>query len=279
METDIRVSSTVRGMRPNPVKDRLAAGETVFGTMVFELLSPGLPAMLERAGAEFVFYDMEHSGFSYAEIKNQLALCRGLDLVPLVRPRATTHEHTAQLLDLGAMGMLFQMVETAEQAEQLVALTRYPPTGTRGAMFGGAHDDYGGHTVPEVIEGAHERTLVCALIESARGIANAEEIMAVPGIDVGHLGHGDLSLSLEVPGDTGHPKVQAGIDALLAACDSNGKAAACLAGDAATGIEWARRGFRMISVGYDIGLLTAALAGGIRDITQALEHGGTDAAR
>ena len=120
-------------MRPNPVKERLAAGETVFGTMVFELLAPGLPQMLERAGADFVFYDMEHSGFSYAEVKNQLALCRGVDVVPFVRPRATTHEHTAQLLDLGAMGLLFQMVETPEQAEQLVRLTGYPPAGQRGA--------------------------------------------------------------------------------------------------------------------------------------------------
>jgi len=254
-------------VRPNPVKARLAAGETVFGTMVFELLSPGLPQILEQGGADFVFYDMEHSGFSYAEIKTQLALCRGLNIVPLVRPRATTHEHTAQLLDLGAMGMLFQMVETAEQAEQLVRLTRYPPTGQRGAMFGGAADDYGGHTVPEIIEGAHDRTLVCALIESERGIANADEIMSVPGIDVGHLGHGDLSLSLGVPGQTEHPSMQAGIDALLAACDAHGKAAACLAGDTATGVDWVRRGFRMVSVSYDIGLLAGALRSGIDAIT------------
>ncbi|MBT5757439.1 MAG: aldolase, partial [Acidimicrobiaceae bacterium] len=141
-------------MRPNPVKDRLAAGETLYGTMIFEFLSAGLPQILQGAGADFVFYDMEHSGFSYSEIKHQLALCRGLDIVPLVRPRATTHEHTAQLLDLGAMGMLFQMCETAEQAEQFVRLTKYPPTGQRGAMFGGAHDDYSSSTVPEIIDGA-----------------------------------------------------------------------------------------------------------------------------
>jgi len=213
-----------------------------------------------------VFYDMEHSGFSYAEVKNQLALCRGLDIVPLVRPRATTHEHTAQLLDLGAMGMLFQMCETAEQAEQLVRLTKYPPTGQRGAMFGGAHDDYSTQTVPEIIHGAHDRTMVCVLIESAKGVANAEEIMSVPGVDVAHLGHGDLSLSLEVPGDTGHPTMQAGIDAILNACETHGKAAACLAGDVATGIEWAKRGFRMISYSYDIGLFKSALASGIDQI-------------
>ena len=116
---------------------------------------------------------------------------------------------------------------------------------------------------------------MCALIESERGIANADEIMAVPGIDVGHLGHGDLSLSLGVPGQTEHPRLQAGIDALLAACEANGKAAACLAGDTATGIDWVRRGFRMVSVSYDIGLFTSALRGGIEAITAATEGAST----
>lgn len=258
-------------MRANPVKERLADGDTVFGTMAFEFLSAGLPQILQGAGADFIFYDMEHSGFSYEQVKTQLALCRGLDIVPLVRPRATTHEHVAQLLDLGAMGMLFQMCETAEQAEQFVRLTRYPPDGQRGAMFGGAHDDYSRQTVPQIIEGAHERTMVCVLIESAQGVANAEEIMAVPGVDVAHLGHGDLSLSLEVPGQTGHPSMQAGIDAILAACEQHGKAAACLAGDVATGIEWVKRGFRMISYSYDIGLMQSALTAGIDQIRKGVQ--------
>ncbi len=262
-------------MRPNPLKQRLAAGETLYGTMVFEFLSAGLPEVLRQAGASFVFYDMEHSGFSMNEIKTQLALCRGLDLVPLVRPPDTTYQYTARLLDLGAMGLLFQQCETAEQAAEFVRWTRYPPEGQRGAMFGGAHDDYSSASVPEIIAGAHDRTMVCVLIESAKGLANAEEIMSVPGVDAAHLGHGDLSLSLEVPGDTGHPLMQDGIDRLLAACAQHNKPAACLAGDVATGIDWVRRGFQMISYSYDIGLMKSALASGIAAIEHcaASQHG------
>lgn len=253
-------------VRPNPVKERLAAGETLYGTMVFELLSAGLPQILQKGGASFVFYDMEHSGFSVGEMKTQLALCRGLDIVPLVRPPDTTYQYTARLLDLGAMGVLFQMCETAEQAEEFVRWTRYPPSGRRGAMFGGAHDDYGALPVPEIIDGADNRTMVCVLIETERGLANVEEIMSVPGVDVAHLGHGDLSLSLDVPGDTSHPTMQAGIDRILAACENHGKAAACLAADVETGIDWVRRGFRMVSYSYDIGLLKSALSEGIEQI-------------
>jgi len=253
-------------MRPNPVKDALVGGGTAFGTMIFEFASPGLPQILANAGAQFVFYDMEHSGFTMAEIKTQLALCRGLGLVPLVRPPDTTYQYAARLLDLGAMGLLFQMCETAEQAEELVRWTRYPPEGRRGAMFGGAHDDYRAPDVPEIIAGAHDRTMVCVLIETAQGVANAEEIMSVPGVDVAHLGHGDLSLSLGVPGQTDHPDMQAGIDAILGACEQHGKAAACLAGSVEIGRDWMARGFRMISYSYDIGLMTSALATGLSQL-------------
>ena len=262
-------------MRSNLVKERLAGGETLYGTMVFEFLSAGLPQILRNAGADFVFNDMEHSGFTVDQLKTQFALCRGLGLEPLVRPPATTYADAALLADLGAMGFLFQMCETPEQAEEFVSWTRYPPLGRRGAMFGGAHDDYlgadGTLTVPEIIERVHERTMVCVLIESAKGVANVEEIMSVPGVDVAHLGHGDLSLSLGVPGDTAHPAMQRSIDSILDACDKHGKAAACLAGNVDNGVEWVRRGFRMVSYSFDIGLLGGALAQGIRGVRQGVQ--------
>lgn len=254
-------------MRENPVKARLANGETVFGTMVFEFLSPGLPAILAEAGAAFAFYDMEHSGFSVEDMKTQFALCRGLDLVPLVRPPGKSYQYTARLLDLGAMGLVYQMVESVEEAEELVRWNRYPPAGVRGAMFGGAHDDYVAGSVPEVIAGAHERTLVCVLIETAKGLENADEIAAVPGVDVVHLGQSDLSLSLGVPGNIGHPQVQAGIDRILQACERNGRTPGCVAMDVAQAREWMARGFRMVSYSYDIALLGGALKAGIQALS------------
>ena len=109
------------------------------------------------------------------------------------------------------------------------------------------------------------------LIESKKGVANAEEIMAVPGVDVAHLGHGDLSLSLEVPGQSSHPDMVAAIDTILEACESNGKAAACLAADIETGKDWIGRGFRMISYSYDIGLFMGALGQGLDQLRRSTD--------
>ena len=99
-------------MRDNPVKRRLAAGETVFGTMIFELVSPGLPAILSASGAEFALYDMEHSGISMEEMKRQFSYARGLPLTPIVRPPAKQYQFVSRLLDLGAMGVMAPMVES-----------------------------------------------------------------------------------------------------------------------------------------------------------------------
>jgi 2-keto-3-deoxy-L-rhamnonate aldolase RhmA len=250
-------------MRSNPVKQKLAAGGTAYGTMVFEFNSPGLPAALVAAGAEFALYDMEHSGLTMTDMKQQFAYCRGIGLVPIVRPPSKTYAVVATLLDIGAMGLMFQMVESAEEAAELVSWTRYPPRGQRGAMFGGAHDDYAPGDVAQKMRGADERTFVLAMIETRKGAENLESILAVDGVDGGHLGQFDLSLSLGIPAQFERPAIQTTIDRLTTTCKQLGKTAACMAPTLDTARDWQRRGFRMISYSYDTGLMQASLSAGI----------------
>lgn len=250
-------------MRDNPVKQRLAEGGKAFGTMVFEFSSPGLPAILKAAGAEFALYDMEHSGLSLEEMKAQFAAARGLGLVPLVRPPAKERHLVTLLLDVGAMGLMLPMVESAEEAREIVSWTRYPPKGNRGAMFGGAHDDYAPGDIAAKMAAAEARTIVMAMMETGRGVEKVDEIMAVEGIDGGHLGQFDLSLSLGIPGQTDHPRIAEAVKGLLAACEKHGKFAACMAPSVEIGRDWLAQGFRMVSYSYDIGLLQGALASGI----------------
>ena len=128
-------------IRPNPLKARLAGGGTAYGTMIFEFFTAGLPAIAQAAGAEFLLLDMEHSGVSIETVKTVFAGCRGLDIAPMVRVPTLQYHFIARALDAGAMGVMVPMVETAEQAAEFVAATRYPPDGKRGAAFGVvAHD-------------------------------------------------------------------------------------------------------------------------------------------
>ncbi len=251
-------------MRPNPVKTKLAAGETVYGTMIFEFLSPGLPRILANSGADFALYDLEHSGFTIEDMKTQFALCAAVGLVPLVRPPGKAYNFTARLLDVGAFGLLYQMVGSAEEARELVSWTRYPPDGVRGAVFGGAHDDYTGGEMADKAAAAMARTFTLALIETKAGLDNIDEIMAVDGIDAAHLGHADLSLSLGIPGQFDHPDLQRGIDKIVEAAAKVGKAAGAMAPTLEWGQGLLNRGYRMISYNHDMGLLGDGLTAGIK---------------
>ena len=252
-------------MRPNPVKAALAAGGSSYGTMVFEFFTPGFPQLVRSAGADFVLYDMEHSGLGLESLKIQIGLCRGIGLVPMVRVPATEYHFIARALDLGAMGVMVPMVETREQAELIVSCTRYPPTGRRGAAFGVApHDDYSDLAVIDKIRLADDRTLVICLIETVTGHDNIDAIAAVPGVDVCWLGHFDTTNFMGIPAQWDHPRYIAAVDALVAACRRHGKAA----GFMPTDDDWARRyreaGFRMMAYGADTLLLQQALASGLR---------------
>ena len=246
-------------MRPNPLKKQLADGKFAFGTMAQEFFTPGLPQIVKASGAEFLIFDMEHSGASIETLKNQIALCRGLDLVPLVRPPASEYHFIARVLDVGAMGVEMPMVETREQAEAIVSYTRYPPVGRRGCVFGAtAHDDYLGGHPPTLMAQANERTMVICIIETEIGLENVDAIASVPGVDVLWLGHNDLTNFLGIPGDFTHPLYLDAVKKILAACARHGKTAATSPRDEAWAREYMRMGFRMFCHSSDAFVLRSA---------------------
>ncbi|MEO5700059.1 MAG: aldolase/citrate lyase family protein [Casimicrobiaceae bacterium] len=253
-------------MRDNPIKSILASGGRACGAMVFELFSPGLPQICANAGAEFVLYDMEHSGLSFETLKTQVALCRGLTVVPMVRVPRGEYHFIARALDLGALGVMVPMVGTADDAAAIVACTRYPPAGRRGAAFGFAHDDYTGGDVAAKIAAIHARTLVMAQIETAEGLANVDAIAAVPGVDVLWLGHFDLTNFLGIPGAFQHPQYLGAVQSIVAACDRHGKTAAFLATDDDWAREYQAHGFRLLAYGLDQAMLGDALRRGLDGI-------------
>jgi 2-keto-3-deoxy-L-rhamnonate aldolase RhmA len=250
-------------MRTNPLRNRLVRGEAVFGPMVMEFASPGLPQLIQAAGADFVVYDQEAGCLDIAIIKMQIALTRGLGTAPLVNVPWHDYHLLVQPLDCGAMGLMVPVVQTSAEAAEIARVTHYPPVGVRGAAFGIAHDDYDGANLPELIKTADERNLIIAKIETVRGVENIEAIMATPGIDAAFLGHMDLSVSLGVPGRYDTPDFQAAAKRVIAACQANGKHGACLVTSPEVGRAWLALGYRMIIYSNDVILFSSALKSGL----------------
>lgn len=258
-------------MRVNRVKRALATGDVCVGTMVFEFKTPGIGRIIGKAGAEFAVFDMEHTGWSLETIGLLIANTRSTDVAPFVRIPATEYHFAARCLDVGAMGIMVPMVESAEQARQIVAFSKYPPAGRRGAAFGLAHDDYTDGDVGEKIRSANEESLIIALIETGTGVENVDEIASVDGIDVLWIGHFDLTNSLGIPAQFDHPHYLQAVDRVSQACERHGKAAGFMVSGVGDAVSMIEKGFRCLAYWGDIWLYKQALTQGVAGVRCAIK--------
>lgn len=252
------------------LKEKLRRNGKAFGPMIFEFFTPGMPGIVAATGADFVLFDMEHTGLGFETLKLLCAGCRGLGLAPLVRVPATEYDLIARALDVGAHGVMMPMVESREQAEHIVACAHYPPHGRRGAAFGVAHDDYLGGNPVEKIAAARQRTLIITQIETAKGLESVEAIAATPGVDVPWVGHFDLTNFMGIPGQFRHKDYLTAIRRVVAAARANDKPAGFMAADPDWAREYWEHGFRMIAYGLDHLLFQNALRAGL-DVLNGLD--------
>jgi 2-keto-3-deoxy-L-rhamnonate aldolase RhmA len=256
-------------VRVNSVKRRLNQGGVSVGTMVFEFNSSGIGRLAAGAGAEFVLYDMEHTGWSVETVRELLATTRAAETVPIVRVPATEYHFIARVLDMGAMGLMMPMVE---QARAFVAAAKYPPLGRRGAAFTISHDDYSGGDINEKIRTANSETLLIAQIETGTGLDNVEQIAAVDGIDLVWIGQFDLTNFLGIPGQFEHPQFLAAVERIVAAGRTNGKAAGYMALSPEDAELRLKQGFRCLAYGGDLWIYQQALRSGIAAVRRSIEN-------
>ena len=243
------------------LRRRVMGGETVLGAMVFECFTPGIAQIMKLAGCEYVIYDMEHTGTGYETIKTQVAHCRGLGVSPMARVPRSDYAYLARALDVGCEGVMIPMVNSAEEARDIVEATRYPPVGRRGAAFGFAHDHYEPGSPLDKIKSANARNLVIAQIETEHGLDNVEEIAAVDGIDVLWVGHFDLTNFLGIPGEFESKVYKDALKRVGKAGRKNGKGLGFMASDEAWARDYKELGFNMLAAGTDHGLLMAGVRG------------------
>ena len=245
------------------------------GMMVFEFFSPNMPSIAASAGADFLMYDMEHTAIGTEALRQQMAACRGLDIIPLVRVPSVEGNMIGQILDIGAHGIMVPMVQNATQAKDIVNRAYYPPIGQRGTAFSIAHDEYTAGQPVDKMQTANKKTIVIAMIETAEGLENVEDIAATPGIDVLWLGHFDLTSSLGIPGELDNPVYTEAVRRISAAAQANGKFAAYMAADKNAVSHYWAEGYRMLAYGLDHLLLKAALSDGISFIEQLSDKKGS----
>ncbi|MGD8324838.1 MAG: aldolase/citrate lyase family protein [Gammaproteobacteria bacterium] len=263
--TPFLVSAQEEPVHLNPVIAKLEAGETVYGLSTQDL-SIAYARQVARAPADFLYVDMEHGPMDFPALgtfllamgDKEAMLSKGsaqpnVALFARFAPRPEDSQWVVkQALDLGLYGVIFNGVDTPEQAEFAVSTMRYPqlrdssypePAGIRGWSpanaawaWGVSPEQYLRHADLWPLNPDGD-LLAIMMIESAEALTNVDAIAATPGVGALFPGAGgDLSRSLGVP--RGSPELEQAFDQILAACRRRGVACAI---SAATGEDVSRR--------------------------------------
>jgi 4-hydroxy-2-oxoheptanedioate aldolase len=253
----------------NPFKQALAAGRAQIGLWA-ALASPYSTELIAGTGFDWLLIDGEHAPNDVRSTLAQLQAVasaqnafRDARSHPVVRvPVGTGDVGTAlikQCLDIGAQTLLVPMIDTAEQAAQVVAAARYAPLGVRGmgsalarASRWQAHARY--------VHEADEQVCVLVQAETAVALQHLDAIAATPGVDGVFIGPSDLSASMGHRGNPGHPEVQAAIADGIRRIRAAGKAPGILATTEAGARQWLEAGALFVAVGADTMLLAAGAA-------------------
>jgi 4-hydroxy-2-oxoheptanedioate aldolase len=204
-------------MPVNPLRQKLAAGQTVIGPLLQEIpSSPELAEFLMAAGFDYVIVDGEHGGASTETCRELVRAAEAMGGCALARVPNADPARILAFLDQGVQGIVLSHCRGVEEAEALVRAVKYPPRGIRGAASGSRAARYGyGGPVRDHVLTSNAETMCFGLIEDPEAVPQIKEMLAIDGFDGCFLGAGDMALSLGFEyfgGPSTHRSVQALID-------------------------------------------------------------------
>src|SRR5688572_31727458 len=199
-------------MKRNAMKEKLRAGEPVFGVSVM-IPSPQIVEMVAAAGFDWVLLDCEHGTLTLESVELMAMAAEASGVTAIARPVSKSPEHILQVLDRGVMGVQVPHVNTAAEAREVLAAVKYHPQGRRSLAAGtrsAVYDSIG--SLSDYVKAANERTLIAIQLEDQPAIENIDELLKVDDIDVFFIGPSDLSQAMGHPGNPKAPVVAQAID-------------------------------------------------------------------
>jgi 4-hydroxy-2-oxoheptanedioate aldolase len=237
----------------NRFKQALRDGQVLIG--LWQGLGNAVSAELcAGLGFDWLLFDGEHGPNDLPSMLAQLQAVSHHASHPVARLPIGETRLVKQYLDIGFTTLLIPMVDTAEQAAEMVRAVRYPPRGKRGvAAYITRASQWNG--IPDYLAEADEQICLLLQAETRMALENLDAIAAMDGVDGVFIGPSDLSASMGHRGNPGHPDVQAAIADAIVRIKAAGKAAGTLAVQEETARHYLGLGCQFVAVGTDTGLL------------------------
>ncbi|MCW5978040.1 MAG: hypothetical protein KIT09_08170 [Bryobacteraceae bacterium] len=248
------------------LKKRLREGEALNGC--FLNLGSALTAeMAGKSGLDFVVIDIEHGSGTETDILHQLQALEHTGAGAVIRVESHERQRSHRVLDLGAEGIMFPRVNSADEARKCVAALRYPPDGVRGVASMNRACEFGA-SFRKYVDSSKDTLLGVLQIETAEAVRNVEEIAAVDGADVMFIGPLDLSMSLGILGQFDHPAFNEALEATANAARKHGRSTGILMPKQDDFDRYYGLGFRFLACGSD----GAMVNNSARSLAQAMSE-------
>lgn len=244
----------------NPLAERLAAGQLGLSLIVKQVTSIDIAVAAHSCGYDAINVDLEHSVISESAAAQICIAALHLGVTPLVRVPSLDGHYANRLLDAGAMGIVAPHVGSAEEARAVVAACKFAPLGQRSVAGSWPHLGYRAWPAHEVRLLFNATTTVIVMLETPEAVERADEIAAVPGVDILHVGTTDLCDAMGIPGEFAHARVAAAYESVTAACRRHGKVAGAGGLTSAPDVmqQMVQRGVRFVTAGNEWAFMMAA---------------------
>ncbi len=221
------------------------------------------------AGYDWVLCDMEHSPNDLQNLLGQLQAFAASSSTAIVRVPWNDPVMVKRLLDIGPPGLLFPMIQSADEARQAVAATRYPPRGIRGVAGTTRANAFG--RITDYYERVEDELAVLVQVETRQALENAAEIAAVDGVSGVFFGPADIGADIGSLGDPLAGEIWDVIRPVANDLIQRGVAVGTLVSDAGFAAQLLNEGFTFVACGSDSGLLARGADCLLASVRQALD--------
>jgi len=225
--------------------------------------------MAARLGFRVIWIEMEHAFITFAEAADLCRMAKGTGLLTMIRIPNAQRENVAKAAECGPDIIDIPMVDSRETMLELIRNARFPPQGERGFFSVSRALDYGMvESVAVEQQRLNQELCLMVQVETAKAVERIEEICAVPGVEI-FIGPSDLSASLGVPGQLGHPKVFEAARKTINTARRSGKLVAVGAGIAEFGF-YAKEGVDLLFCGNDTACLRTGMQFALHQAQKAI---------